>query len=148
MSGLSGLKTQFQQIWTDLQGITKTAVGGMSDEVKQDFTDMKDSIGELSSQTSSLGNAIRSLGDTFNSDFLKNLGSGISKVGDMVNTVTGLVDRLGSMKNTIGNLGSTMQNSVMPSEQRTVVVCCPISVVSCRRLAVQMAVRLCRSLAI
>ena len=43
MSGLSGLKTQFQQIWTDLQGITKTAVGGMSDEVKQDFADMKDS---------------------------------------------------------------------------------------------------------
>ena len=78
MSGLSGLKTQFQQLWTDLQGITKTAVGGMSDEVKQGFTDMKDSIGELSSQTSSLGNAIRSLGDTFNSDFLKNLGSGIS----------------------------------------------------------------------
>ena len=65
----------------------------MSDEVKQGFADMKDSIGELSSQTSSLGNAIRSLGDTFNSDFLKNLGSGISKVGDTVNTVTGLVDK-------------------------------------------------------
>ena len=88
----------------------KTAVGGMSDEVKQGFADMKDSIGELSSQTSSLGNAIRSLGDTFNSDFLKSLGNGISKVGDTVNTVTGLVDKLGSMKNTIGNLGSTMQN--------------------------------------
>ena len=88
MSGLSGLKTLFQQLWTDLQGITKTAVGGMSDEVKQGFADMKSSIGELSSQTSSLGNAIRSLGDTFNSDFLKSLGSGISKVGDTVNTVT------------------------------------------------------------
>ena len=110
MPGLSGLKTQFQQLWTDLQGITKTAVGGMSDEVKQSFADMKDSIGELSSQTSSLGNAIRSLGDTFNSDFLKSLGNGISKVGDTVNTVTGLVDKLGSMKNTIGNLGNTMQN--------------------------------------
>lgn len=110
MSGLSGLKIQFQQLWTDLQGITKTAVGDMSDEVKQGFTDMKDSVGELSSQTSSLGNAIRSLGDTFNSDFLKSLGNGISKVGDTVNTVTGLVDKLGSMKNTIGNLGSTMQN--------------------------------------
>ena len=110
MSGLSGVKTQFQQLWTDLQGITKAAVGNMSDEVKQGFADMKTSIGELSSQTSSLGNAIRSLGDTFNSDFLKSLGNGISKVGDTVNTVTGLVDKLGSMKNTIGNLGSTMQN--------------------------------------
>ena len=79
MSGLSGVKTQFQQLWTDLQGITKTAVGGMSDEVKQGFADMKSSIGELSSQTSSLGNSIRSLGDTFNSDFLKSLGNGISK---------------------------------------------------------------------
>lgn len=58
MAGLSGLKTQFQQLWTDLQGITKTAVGSMSDEVKQGFTDIKDSIGELSSQTGSLGNAI------------------------------------------------------------------------------------------
>lgn len=108
--GFPRLKTQFQQLWMDLQGITKSAVGSMSDEVKQGFADMKSSIGELSSQTSSLGNAIRSLGDTFNSDFLKNLGSGISKVGDTVNTVIGLVDRLGSMKNTIGNLGSTMQN--------------------------------------
>ena len=59
MSGLSGLKTQFQQLWTDLQGITKAAVGNMGNEVKQGFSDMKDSIGELSSQTSSLGNAIR-----------------------------------------------------------------------------------------
>lgn len=118
MTGLSGLKTQFQQLWTDLQGITKTAVGGMSDEVKQGFADMKDSIGELSSQTSSLGNAIRSLGDTFDSDFLKSLGNGISKVGDTVNMVTGLVDKLGSMKNTIGNLGSTLQNlgNVLGSE--------------------------------
>ena len=31
MSGLSGVKTQFQQLWTDLQGITKAAVGNMSD---------------------------------------------------------------------------------------------------------------------
>ena len=118
MSGLSGVKTQFQQLWTDLQGITKTAVGSMSDEVKQGFADMKDSIGELSSQTSSLGNAIRSLGDTFNSDFLKSLGNGISRVGDTVNTVTGLVDKLGAMKNTIGNLGSTLQNlgNVLGSE--------------------------------
>lgn len=110
MAGLSGLKTQFQQLWTDLQGITKTAVGSMSDEVKQGFTDIKDSIGELSSQTGSLGNAIRSLGDTFNSDFLKSLGNGISKVGDTVNTVTGLVDKLGSMKNTIPASVRSVQN--------------------------------------
>lgn len=77
MSGVSGLKTQFQQLWTDLQGITKSAVGNMSDEVKQGFADMKSSISELSSQTSSLGNAIRSLGDTFNSDFLKSLGKAV-----------------------------------------------------------------------
>ena len=147
ISGLSGLKTQFQQLWADLQVITKTAVGSMSDEVKQGFTDMKDSIGELSSQTSSLGNAIRSLGDTLNSDFLKSLGSGISKVGDTVNTVTGLVDKLGSMKNTIGNLGSTMQNLGNVSVQRTEAVCCQTSAVSCRRSAVQMAVRSCRTLA-
>jgi len=110
MSGLSGVKTQFQQLWTDLQGITKTAVGGMSDEVKQGFADMKSSIGELSSQTSSLGNSIRSLGDTFNSDFLKSLGNGISKARRYGHTVTGLVDKLGSMKSTIGNIGDTMQN--------------------------------------
>ena len=76
----------------------------MSDEVKQGFADMKESIGELSSQTSSLGNAIRSLGETFNSDFLKSLGNGISKVGDTVNTVTSLVDKLGSMKNTMESM--------------------------------------------
>ena len=57
-------------MWSDLGKITKTSVGSMSDEVKQGFSDMKTSIGDLSDQTSSLGNAIRSLGDTFNSDFL------------------------------------------------------------------------------
>lgn len=71
---------------------------------------MKTSIGDLSDQTSSLGNAIHSLGDTFNSDFLKGLGEGISKVGDTVSTVTGIVDKLGSMKSTFGSLGETLTN--------------------------------------
>ena len=35
MSGLSGVKTQFQQLWTDLQGITKTAVGSNDDNESQ-----------------------------------------------------------------------------------------------------------------
>ena len=87
MSGLEGMTSEFQSVWSDLGKITKTSVGSMSDEVKQGFSDMKTSIGDLSDQTSSLGNAIRSLGDTFNSDFLKGLGEGISKVGDTVSTV-------------------------------------------------------------
>lgn len=118
MSGLSGLKTQFQGIWTDLQSITKAAVSNMSEEVQQGFSGMKNAIGELSQQTSSLGSSIRSLGDTFNSDFLKNVGSGINKIGNTVNDVMGIVDKLGSMKNTIGNLGDTMKNlgNVLGSE--------------------------------
>ena len=118
MSGLSGLKTQFQGIWTDLQSITKAAVSNMSEEVQQGFSGMKNAIGELSQQTSSLGSSIRSLGDTFNSDFLKNVGSGINKIGNTVNDVMGIVDKLGSMKNTIGNLGDTMKNlgNVLESE--------------------------------
>lgn len=110
MSGLDGMRTDYQGVWDDLEQITKKSVGSISDDVKQGLSDMTHSIGELGSQTNSLGNAIRSLGDTFNSDFLKGLGDGISKVGETVNTVTGLVDKLGSMKNTIGNLGDTIMN--------------------------------------
>ena len=110
MNGLDGMTSEFRSVWSDLEKITKTSVSSMSDEVKQGFSDMKTSIGNLSDQTSSLGNAIRSLGDTFNSDFLKGLGEGISKVGDTVSTVTGIVDKLGSMKSTFGSLGETLTN--------------------------------------
>lgn len=47
---------------------------------------------------------------TFNSDFLKGLGEGISKVGDTVSTVTGIVDKLGSMKSAFGSVGETLTN--------------------------------------
>lgn len=48
MNGLEGMSSEFKSVWSDLEKITKTSVSSMSDEVKQGFSDMKTSIGDLS----------------------------------------------------------------------------------------------------
>lgn len=92
---LTSIQTTFSTIWTAIS----TAVSSVLNTIHTTVTTVWTAI----------STAITTVMNTI-STTITSVWNGISKVGDTVNTVTGLVDKLGSMKSTIGNIGDTMQN--------------------------------------
>ena len=80
VSGMTGMQSKFRAIWNEIKNITGETLSSMTDNVRTSMAEMTELVGQLGSQINSLGGSISRLGETLDSDFLKGLGSGISKV--------------------------------------------------------------------
>src|SRR5699024_1864295 len=110
VSGMTGMQSKFRAIWNEIKNITGETLSSMTDNVRTSMAEMTELVGQLGSQINSLGGSISRLGETLDSDFLKGLGNGISKVGSVVNDVMNVVQKISSLGDTFSKLTNGVQN--------------------------------------
>lgn len=110
VNGMTGMQSKFREIWNEIKGTTSESLSAMTENIRNCMTEMSGQIGQLGSDIDSLGGYVSRLGQTIGSDFVTNLGNGISKIGSFVNSLGGIIDKLTSIGDTLPKMIDRIQS--------------------------------------